>query len=425
VYARYFPEALIYVMAVLVVVHVLMEQRKLPYNPLNFPFVLFLVVLAASTVLNLVPISVAVLGSRQILRYIVLFFTVTYLAPPKTRIRQTILILIGVAAFESALGIIQALAAGSIDQFLIPSDRKFFESIQLTAGVQQFWAPGQRVFATLGRYDQLGTFLAFFMLIAAGILYEVKKPEVQRNILLFAGLAIPALALTYSRSSWFGFVLGFLIIGLALKRDKRVALVISLAIAALLITFFYQRVVLSYLIDVPQQTITERFFEAFSSERLKGEYYGLGRLYWIVNTPLVVVRSSPFLGVGPGMFGGGAAAALHNTAAYNRLGLPFGVYGTDGQIDSNWNSLWGETGTIGLAFYLAMIYMLLRTAYRLFKKSDDPWTRGIALGYFGAVFAVCFQAMLGSYLEVRTLALFFWLMGAFVVILAKREEITV
>ena len=423
VYARYFPEALIYLMAVLVTVHVLMEHRRLPRTPIDFTFVLFMVAILASAVLNFVSPSIFVFGVRQIIRYIIFYFAVVYLAPPKGRIRLTLLILLGIAAFESVLGIIQAVLGGAWDAFLLPSDRKFFESIQLTAGVRQFWAPGQRVFATMGRYDQLGTFLAFFGCIALGLIYEAKKHIEHRWLGALMLVLIPALVLTYSRSSWFGFVLGFLVIGLWIKRDKRVAVAIGLFAVIAASVFLYDRVVLRYLTDVPQQTIIERFYEAFSPERLKGEYYGLGRVYWWINTPSVVVRSSPFFGVGPGQFGGGAAAALHNTKAYDKLGLPFGVYGTDGQIDCNWMAIWGETGTVGLIFYLAMMIVIARTSYRIYKRSDDPWTRGLALGMLGAESSVAFQAWFGSYLEVRTLALFLWFIAALVVVLGKREEI--
>jgi len=36
---------------------------------------------------------------------------------------------------------------------------------------------------------------------------------------------------------------------------------------------------------------------------------------------------------------------------------------------------------------------------------------------------VAFQAFFGSYLEVRTLALFLWFIAALVAVLAKREEL--
>ena len=69
VYARYFPESLIYLMAGLVTLHVLLERRKLPTTPIDLPFVLFMVTVLASALLNLVPPSIALLGIRQIIRY--------------------------------------------------------------------------------------------------------------------------------------------------------------------------------------------------------------------------------------------------------------------------------------------------------------------------------------------------------------------
>ena len=125
------------------------------------------------------------------------------------------------------------------------------------------------------------------------------------------------------------------------------------------------------------------------------------------------------------MFGGGAAAALHNTTAYARLGLPFGVYGTDGQIDSNWMSLWGELGTIGIIIYVLLMSFMVRTASRVYKKSAEPFNRGLALGYIGAFSAVMMQAFLGSYLEVRTLALYLFFFAALIFVIAKHEEISV
>jgi hypothetical protein len=423
VYARYFPELMIYVLAALVAAHCLWDRRRLPSTPIDFAFVLLLVSMVASAVLNLTPVGVAALGARQILRYIILYFAVVYLAPPARRMRQTVIIMLGIAVLEALLGLAQAVFQGSLDSFLLPSARKYFESIQLTAGTQAFWAPGQRVFATLGRYDQLGTFLNFFALIALGLAYEARERLAGRKLLVFFAAVLPALLLTYSRASWFGFLLGFLVIGLWIKRDRRVAAGLMLFVSVVAGIYFYERVVLRYLIDVPQQTIAERFYEAFSPERFRGEYYGLGRVYWWVTTPTTVVASSPFFGVGPGNFGGGAAAALRNSDAYDRLGLPFGIYGTEGQIDSNWMSLWGELGTVGLIFYLAILFILARQALRVFRRSSDPWSRGIALGFLGAEAAVVFQALLGSYLEVRTLAFYLWIMAAFVTVTAKREEI--
>jgi len=260
-------------------------------------------------------------------------------------------------------------------------------------------------------------------LIATGILYEMRQARWRKELWLVFLLGLPALALTYSRSGWFGFVLGFLLIAWVFKRDRRVKLAVG---GFLLVAVAYLGVtglVVNRLVDVPSQTVAERFFEAFSVARWQGEYYGLGRLFWIVNTPLHVIPAAPLFGHGPGTFGGGAVSALRNTSVYNELGLPFGVAGTEGYIDNNWLSLWGETGTLGLVFYLWMIVILFRLSHQLWREGKDEFARAVALGFCGAVVAVSLNAFLASFLEARTLAFYFWGYAGVVVVLAQKEGI--
>lgn len=423
VYARYFSEGLIYVLVASIAWQIFTKRKKLVTTPIDLPFIFFLLVAAASLVLNAVSPFVGILGLRQIVRFILVFFLIAYLAPDVKFIKRVTALMFTVVLFQSLLGITQAMSGGALDEFLIPSERRFFESIQLTSGSEQTWSPGTRVFATLGRYDQLGSFLAFFMLLAVGMLYYREQGEAKKRLVTVLGVAIPALVLTASRASWFGFVLGLLLIGAWFMKDKRIRYGFAALIATALLYAAWSGLAVRYLTDYPEQTVVERFFEAFSYERWRGEYYGLGRFYWMVQTPLVVVRSSPLFGVGPGQFGGGAAAALGNTTVYEKLNLPFGVYGTEGYIDNSWFALLGETGTLGLFFYVWMFIALFRMSVKTWRKSYDEFTKGLALGFAGCLVAVAFQAMLATYLEIRTLALYVWLYAAFVYVQARREKI--
>jgi len=424
-YARYFSEGLIYLLVLVVLYRVLVRRSVIRSTPIDLPFIFFCVVMLASLIINAVSPVIGLLGIRQIVRFIILFFVTIYLDPEERFIKNLTWALFTVMLFQAALGVVQSVAGGRLDEYLIPSERRFYESIQLTSGVEQFWSPGTRVFATMGRYDQLGTFLCFFALLAIGLMYRSSDRTERRRLGILALAVMPALALTLSRASWFGFALGLFVIGGILMKDWRVrygyAAVIVAAVGYLAVTGLTVR----YLIDSPEQTTVERFFEAFSYERWRGEYYGLGRLFWIVQTPTVVVRSSPLFGVGPGQYGGGAVAALGNTHVYEQLNLPFGVYGSEGYIDNNWFSLWGETGTIGLGFYLWMFIALGSAALVVAHRSKDPFLKGLALGYVGCILAVSFQALLATYLEVRTLALYFWLYSAFILVLARKEGVSV
>lgn len=422
IYARYFPEGLIYLLLAVAVTRFLVRGRR-PATPLDVPFLGFIVVALASLVINAVAPVYGILGLRQIIRFMLLFFAAANLDLDVRFAKRLTSVLFAVMLFQATLGVVQAATGGALDEFLIPSERRFFESIQLTSGTTQFWAPGTRIFATMGRYDQLGTFLCFFMLLAVGLYYAKRgKPDARRYAWL-AAAAAPALFLTMSRASWFGFLLGLLFIGAFVMKDARVRLSFLAAIVAAFLYLGWSGLAVRYLVDYPEQTAIERLFESFSYERWRGEYYGLGRLYWMVQTPLVVVRSSPILGVGPGQYGGGAVAALGNTTVYDRLNLPFGVYGTDGYIDNNWFAVWGETGTLGFFFYGWMMWTLAMIGWRTWRGAKDEFLRGLALGFVGAVIAVSFQAFLATYLEVRTLALYLWLFGAVIYLWARKEKV--
>lgn len=420
-FARFFSEGLIYLLCAAVAWRMLTRRIAPVQTPVGLPFALFLVVLAASAAMNMVEPSVAVLGARQIVRFVLVFFVAAYLAPPKAFALRLVHVMLAVVALQASLAIAQTFIGEPMDALLLPSEARTYGDITFTSGVNQFWDPGTRAFATLGRYDRLGNFLAFFLVIAAAMAYGRGK-EGHRELPWLFALGLPALVLTYSRASWFAFVLGFLFVAVFLHRDRRV--VAAFTAAAVVASLYVGLTGLSvrYLAEAPGQTLVERFYETFSYARWRGEYAGLGRVFWAVQTPLTVVPAAPLFGFGPGQFGGGAVAALHNTRAYDQLGLPFGVYGTDGYVDNNWLSLWGETGTVGLLLFLWMYVGLFAYAVRMARTHEDAQVRALAGGYAGALAGFALIAMLSTAFEIRTNGYYLWLFGGLLVALNRRER---
>ncbi|PIR47688.1 hypothetical protein COV06_02275 [Candidatus Uhrbacteria bacterium CG10_big_fil_rev_8_21_14_0_10_50_16] len=424
VFARYASEIMIYVLAGVVVLSVLIGRYHKRVTPADIPFALFVLMLVVSIILNTLPVGQALLGLRQIVRFMLLFWVIVYRYPRRYWMRWMVMIIVGMMALQAVLGLTQALVGGSMDTFLLPSERRTFGELQLTEGTVQFWDPGQRVFGTMGRYDRLGTFLALALLLVIGFVYESGRKPNWQYLGLFGFIGLPALILTYSRSAWFGLILGALAIALV-RKDKRV-----FAAAGIVFLLFagYLGVngLSNSLADVPRQTVAERFLEAFTYQRFVGEYYGLGRVYWIVTTPTIVVPNnmvSLLFGWGPAQYGGGAVAALGNTRVYDAIGEPFGIYGTEGYIDNNWMALWGEAGTLGIAFYLWGYIVLLLLAIKIARHSRISFTRALALAYVGIAVSVAVNASLATFLEVRTLAPYFWMLGGCVVVLGSREKL--
>ncbi|MEK7665775.1 MAG: O-antigen ligase family protein [Patescibacteria group bacterium] len=421
-YARLFSEVLIYFLFAVTVVRAVMRGEKLMSTPIGFPFFLFLITLVASSVINFVDPFVVAVGVRQLIRFILVFFIVVLLKPSRGYIRKLTVALFVLVSLQATLGIGQAIIGEPLDALLLPSEVRSYGEFTLQQGAVQFWDSGSRVFGTLGRYDRLGTFIAFFLLIGVGFLYEKGIRLHRRELWFLFALGLPALVLTFSRSSWFGFLLGFLFLALFVKRDKRVLWGSLIATAVLGMYLAYSGIVVSRLIDVPDQPLAERFFEAFSYERWRGEYYGLGRLFWIVQTVTTVLPASPLLGWGPGQYGGGVALLFHNTRVYDELQLPYGVYGTEGYIDNNWFSILGETGLIGFSFFLWMYIGLFLYAIKVGRRSDDPFVRAISFGFAGAMIAVALNSFLATFFEVRSLAVYLWMYGGFVVVLGIETD---
>ncbi|MFI3158408.1 MAG: O-antigen ligase family protein, partial [Methylococcaceae bacterium] len=379
VYARYGSELLVYLLLAVVFWRMATGSIKFHRTPIDIAFVLVVLLALSSAVINTMNPVFALLGLRQIFRFVLLFFITTYLSPSKILVKNLIITMLAIVAFQGILGYSQRLIGEPLDTFLLPSASRTLGNIELTSGTVQNWDPGERVFGTMGRYDQLGIFIAFFLILLVAWLYEVGVGRsgdysLERSLRLsdrqstalserssnaqFAQVVIhdrssgnprslnslapwillffslPVLGLSYSRSAWFGFVLAFLFIAIYIKRDKRVILVTAIAPFLVAAYLSITGLVVNQLIDSRGNSFSDRIFEAFSYTRWVGEYYGLGRVYWIVQTVIKVVPSAPVFGHGPGTYGGGAVAALGNTEVYDNLGIPFGVYGTEGYIDN-------------------------------------------------------------------------------------------
>lgn len=422
VFARFFSEGLVYVLAGIVVWKLATGAVKFKPTPFDLPFGLFLLVLFTGSIINVVPPTIALLGARQILRFVILYYVALHLGASRTYVLRLTRILLVVVALVSAIGIAQGVIGPAADELLLPEETRVLGDVTL-GGVTQFWESGTRVFATLGRYDRLGNFLVFFLPMVLAFAYEKARrvKSMAHSWWWVLGLGGAALVMTYSRASWFAFLIALVYVGVIVKRDKRLGFL--LASVALLAALYIgvSGLNVRYITEAPGQTLVERFYEAFSEARWRGEYYGLGRLYWMVQTPLTVVPAAPFFGWGPGQYGGGAVSALQNTTVYDQLGLPFGVFGSEGVIDNNWFSLWGETGTLGLAFFLWMLGTCVAQARTLWRTHDSPSVRCIALGFGGAVLGLCFIALLSTVFEIRTTAFYLWMYAGFIAAFAQEK----
>lgn len=384
-------------------------------NPIKYILPLFTTLALISIVVNRVGLLPAAVGMRQLLRFILLYLAVLFYGLNRKQIIIVIGLVAIIAGFESIVGVTQALIGAPMDTFLSTGREVFLGNVRISQDIYQVRGEGRRVFATMGRYDHLGTFLALISTTALGFIYQAKH-KYKRIASYLLLLTIPVLVLTYSRASWFGFVLGLVVASVLIKKDKKVLMVLLVLIASIVGYTAYKEIRVRRLIDEPRITPMQRLLEAFSERRWRSEYQDKGRMFFIVETPRALFPSHIFLGVGPGQYGGGAATLLHNTTAYDELGLPFGIWSVEGQVDSNWTSMLGETGVLGIAAYVGMFISFLFFARRVLKDPESSdLSKSLSLGFIAATLSYTFQGFLGTHFEVRTLAPFYWLLAAIAV----------
>lgn len=424
-FAKYIPEIILYSTAVVSWIRYISRSNRLfPKTAVNAWLLLYIIAAMCSLLLKWYNPAIWLLGVRQLTRFVLVFLIIVLENYPYTTLKKFVWTGLVIAVFEAFLALAQYSTHGALDRYLFFSDTVSFEGIQLE-GLSQFWAPGQRVFATLGRYDRLGSFLVVMMLMFLPWLYRAQtQAEKLWSQIVFAVMGL-ALVLTYSRASWISFFVGVFVIAYGVVRDHRLTRVL-ITVAALgvvcMVGIVFTRAYGGGVLDKVSQTISERATEAFSLYSWKQNYEGYGRFFFLVNTPRMVVRYYPLFGVGPGNYGGGVAAALLNTTWYDRLHLPFGIQNTVGQIDSNWMSIWGEVGTVGLIAWGGLLFTVLRESLAVARARRSVFPSTMAQGLVGVTAAVALLGFFGPYFEMRTLMMYFWLLAGIVLHYSRQEN---
>ena len=412
---KYFPEAVLYLAFFLSWLRYFLKEKKLvPANPLNIWLGLFLVIALISFLLNQYRPWIFALGLRQVLRFVLVYYLVLFENFDRNTLKNLFRLIMVMVFAEALFGIIQYIAGGALDKYLF-----FTQSVNVGGGallgeVEQFWTPGKRVFATMGRYDRLGSFLAFGLAVAFPLIYKLKN--INRDFWYYAFMIVAGagLVLSSSRASWIGAALGIFVAGVIVAKDRRVWMFFvasAMAMAMYLFGFVFVTANAFQITEKANMSFQERIFEAFSWRSWQNSYEGYGRIFFIINTPLKVVAHYPLFGVGLGNYGGGVAAAMLNDNFYNRAGLPFGISNLYGQIDNGWMSIWGESGTLGLICWLAFFVVLFKVGYELYKKGKDGLAHTLGLAFCGLSPAIAVIGFFGPYFEFRALMFYFWLLA--------------
>src|SRR4030065_2926535 len=135
-----------------------------------------------------------------------------------------------IALLEVGIGLAQYALGEPANLFLRPKDSVVADRLVNALSNSQDLFAGQKIFATLGRSNLLGGFLACVLLLL--LAYRLEKGFLTFNQKLLLAGAIPVFLLTYSRLSWVGFLAGLLALFLIKKKPK---LIMALGLVALMV----------------------------------------------------------------------------------------------------------------------------------------------------------------------------------------------
>ncbi len=257
---------------------------------------------------------------------------------------------------------------------------------------------GQRVSAPFegkeGEPNTFGGYLLFMMAIAGGIALEtarIKTRVVCLGLLALMGLPF---AYTLSRASFLGVPFVLLTIGLlSTRRRMMVGAILLLVVASPLVVTLLpkpvvQRVLYTFEPEAGQATVRlgRVAFDPSTSARLISAQQALGG--W---------AKRPFLG--------------------------YGVTGF-GFMDAQYARTLVETGIVGLAAFLWLVWSTLRSGVAAFRALRNPEERGLALGFVAGLVGLLVHAVgANTFIIVRVMEPF-WFFAAVVValpILAAQE----
>lgn len=386
--ARLFSEGLLLIAAVVISTRAIRDGRFLPAirQPILVPLLAFLVIAAASVVVNAVPAVNAIFGIGFTVDAIVLFFLAAMVPWRLAHLRAFALVLVGIAGAAAIVAIAQVVLSPSI--------------LGLSASAGRF-GEGARVGSFFGGNPNiLGAMLAIsapFCFFAATNLADRRA----RALALGLGFVLVlALLFTFSRGAWFGLAGAVLVTGLLF--DRRILAVAGLTAA---LAFATANVLPRHLLETGAAgQAPETDFIGSTFERINTIGEGRDLRVRFIDQGLPLLAETPLVGVGPGQYGG-AVAQTWGSSVHEQLG----ARAPERTVDNFWLHLLVEFGILGtiayVAVYVAAAVHPLRRAWGM---------RGPVLvllaGAMAATGALALDSVTEMILEGNTFSLPAWLL---------------
>ncbi len=364
-------ESVILTFASLLLINALAYRRSIDFKIYPFTLCIFLFVVVAifSMIFNSVGLLQGSSGIFEALKNILVLYIFASLEYSREEMIKLIkqLIVIGtiIGGFSVIFEALALLKGWGIGLFVLPEKRM---------GLYRVFS-----FTGPGTWNYLAIYLTLLFFLANYVI----KYKIGRQASIFALFA--GIALTLSRQGWSSFG----VMGIFLNKKLRgLALILILLAGWLLVT---------------------------QIDEFSPKYYFRGFTYV---ESLKILKKSPLLGAGPGMFGS-TTASIWNSPYYKHWPHEFRrMVLSMRSIDTFWASMWGEFGILGLAafvsIWISLYYYLKKISAKIRQTDVMLCDIGKTLRYFlVALTILCFAsglnmafvtfiyfALVGTYISV-------------------------
>jgi len=400
---RYGGEAVIFLLFVMVIGNKLV-RNKLTRTTLDIPLIIFGGAILVSMLANRVPLIIAVMGIKNFIRYIFLFFIVTQSKWSQKDIRRFMAVLYLSGSLQVLVGLVQIVGRDAIQEFFRPKDVMVNGKLlleQVPTLIQ-----GARINGTLVRYGIYAGFINMFISMLLAKRYVIKKRNIIDAVLLC--LSFSVVLASFSRKNWFALFLLYIVFNvLTGQKAKSVSIILS-TFCLIFILALFKGIPNSYIERSPTD-IVERLLVLFSREYWS---HSLERTRFYVMTRAVYKLAQDYFwfGVGPGMIGSvatGTAAGsfgLFNVQSSLILDDPRLVLITD----VGFVNIFAQFGIVGFASFVGTLYRLLSVA-RSYLKRKSLQVRVFSFTVIGFMIVMFMGQAFGSAFEYRALSYYFWL----------------
>ena len=311
-------------------------------------------------------------------QYVGIIFLITHYAYQRERLLLILKVFLGVGLVVAMYGIYQ-----------------YVEGLAVIKGdwvdLQEFPELKQRVFATLGNPNILGSFLvmiasyclAFFSVLPGG------KRRIYLSVLFL--VSVGCLALTFSRGNWLSLAAVMILYVMAFYHKAAIPLLAALMV--LVITgwnMFYTRFI-------------SIFYAQDTSVALRFAY---------VESSLAMISDFPW---GVGWYGYMFVFPEYDFYL-NNPSVP--MYHCHNLL----LNITAELGIQGVIAFLLLLSLLMHGAWRLERQTVDYFEKGFARGYLLSIFGICISGLTDHTLFNIQLGILFWIFNTILMELLSKIE---